>query len=91
MLNYRDELADKRAAVDAITKRLAKPVGESGGYATKAERFAKQKRLQALRRRVEWLVGSETREHRLAPVSSLPPSPRRRTVARPRVGGPMER
>ena len=31
--------------------------GKSGGYATKQERFAKQKRLQALRRRVGWLEG----------------------------------
>ena len=29
---------------------------ESGGYATKRERFAKQERLQALQRRVEWLA-----------------------------------
>ena len=56
MLNYRDELVDKRAAVAAITERLSKPVGESGGYATKRERFAKQERLQALQRRVEWLA-----------------------------------
>ena len=57
MLNYRDELTDKRAAVAAIVERLAKPVGESGGYATKQERFAKQKRLQSLRRRVGWIEG----------------------------------
>ena len=57
MLNYHDELIDKQAAVAAITERLAKPVGESGGYATKQERFAKQKRLQSLRRRVGWLEG----------------------------------
>ena len=57
MLNYRDELIDKQAAVAAITERLAKPVGESGGYATKQERFAKQKRLQSLWRRVGWLEG----------------------------------
>ena len=57
MLNYRDELDDKRAAVAAICERLAKPVGESGGYATKQERFAKQQRLQALRRRVGWIEG----------------------------------
>ena len=44
MLNYRDELVDKQAAVAAITERLAKPVGESGGYRTKQERFAKQQR-----------------------------------------------
>ena len=57
ILNYRDELADKQAAVAAIVERLAKPVGEPGGYATKQERFAKQKRLQSLRRRVGWLEG----------------------------------
>ena len=57
MLNYRDELIDKQAAVAAITERLAKPVGESGGYATLQERFAKQKRLQSLRRRVGWIEG----------------------------------
>ena len=57
MLNYRDELIDKRAAVAAIVERLARPVGESGGYKTQQERFAKQKRLQALRRRVGWLEG----------------------------------
>ena len=54
-LNYIDELADKRAAVDAITTRLAKPADETGGYASKQERFAKQQRLQALQRRVVWL------------------------------------
>ena len=57
MLNYRDELVDKRAAVAAIVERIAKPVGESGGYKTKQERFAKQKRLQALRRRIGWIEG----------------------------------
>ena len=54
--NYRDELIDKQAAAAAIEKRLAEPVGESGGYATKQERFAKQQRLQVLRRRVDWLT-----------------------------------
>ena len=36
MLNYRDELIDKQAAVAAIVERLAKPVGESGGYARRS-------------------------------------------------------
>ena len=54
-LNYIDEHVDKQAAVTAIIKRLAKPVGETGGYASKQERFAKQQRLQALQRRVAWL------------------------------------
>ena len=54
-LNYIDELADKRAVVGAITERLAKTAGDKGGYGSKRERFAKQKRLQALQRRVVWL------------------------------------
>ena len=54
-LNYIDELADKRAAVGAITERLEKAAGDKGGYGSKRERFAKQKRLQALQRRVVWL------------------------------------
>ena len=45
-LNYIDELADKRAAVGAITERLAKTAGDKGGYGSKRERFAKQKRLR---------------------------------------------
>lgn len=56
LLNYQDELADKQAAVAAIEKRLGISVGAAGGYATDRERFAKQQRLQALRRRVEWLT-----------------------------------
>ena len=54
-LNYIDEHVDKQAAVTAIIKRLAEPVGETGGYASKQERFAKQQRLQALQLRVVWL------------------------------------
>ena len=54
-LNYIDELADKRAAVNAITKRLNKPVGGTGGYGSKQIRFAKQQRLQVLQQRVMWL------------------------------------
>ena len=50
-LNYIDVLADKRAAVNTITERLKKPVGE-GGYGSKQIRFAKQQRLQVLQQRV---------------------------------------
>ena len=51
-LNYIDELADKRAGVKAITKRLKKPVDGKGGYRSKRIRFAKQQRLQVLQQRV---------------------------------------
>ena len=51
-LNYIDELADKRAGVKAITKRLKKPADGKGGYRSKQERFAKQQRLQVLQQRV---------------------------------------
>ena len=51
-LNYIDVLADKRAGVKAITKRLKKPVDGKGGYGSEQERFAKQQRLQVLQQRV---------------------------------------
>ena len=55
LLNYQDELTDKQDAIKAIEKRLDAPAGSPAGYATPQERFAKQKRLQALRRRAAWL------------------------------------
>ena len=54
--NLDAECASLKARVTAITRRLAVPVGQklgrTRGYATQDERFAKQRRLQALRHRL---------------------------------------
>ena len=52
VLNYQDELQDKRAAVEAIQKKLDQPVGSKKGYPTKQEHFNKRRRLQSLSARV---------------------------------------
>jgi hypothetical protein len=60
--NLATEHSSQRARVSAITARLAVPVGakqgRTRGYATQAERFEKQRRLQVLQRR---LAGAELR------------------------------
>jgi len=54
--NLASERTSLRARITTITVRLAVPVGEkqgrTRGYATQAERFDKQRRLQGLRRRL---------------------------------------
>ena len=54
--NLHEERNSLKSRITAITKRLAVPTGQkqgrTRGYVTQAERFAKQRRLQALRHRL---------------------------------------
>ena len=58
--NLAAERATLQARINAITTRLAVPVGQkqgrARGYATQAERFEKQRRLQVLQRRLPALM-----------------------------------
>src|SRR5258708_24976019 len=73
--NLASERTSLRARITTITVRLAVPVGEkqgrTRGYATQAERFDKQRRLQGLRRR----LAEAERRGPTRPAARCPPRP----------------